>query len=312
MSEERLKYDFAFPLGAACAASMALRAANMQFASTPFDWVGGGTVLGRAKLMANDFKDWMRLEDMELIDVINATFNSSIYRNRKTGIVFPHDFPAACYLEDELPGIVAKYDRRVERLFREVAQAKRVLAVYNEIPYRPVASDADIVEAQHVLQAKFPGVRIDLLYFAQDPDCVEREPITLTENVTKVLLDYHSMSRGYVCVAALYHKMVHFMRKRYEIPDTRTPEQIAKYKALEAEKKRNRWGSGFQCWLNKRIYRLYRHLERHLARKKCIPDMERPLKIYVERGERRRSLTEPDISFLARDEVAAKAAYGLL
>lgn len=310
--DQKIKYDFAFPLGAACAASMALRAANMQFSSTPFDWVGGGTVQGRAKLMANDFRDWMRPEDMELTDVINATFNSSIYRNRVTGLTFPHDFPAACYLEDELPGVAAKYDRRIERLFEDVKRAKRVLAVYNEIPYRPVASDSDIVAAQQVLQAKFPEVRVDLLYFAQDPDCVDREPAVLNEHVTKVLLDYHSIEQGFVCVAALFHKMVIFLKNRYEVPDPRTPEQVAKFKALAEKKERNRWGSGFRHWVNKRAYRLYRHLERYLARQKCIPNMERPLKMYVERGERRRSLKEPDISFLPRDEAVAKAAYGLL
>lgn len=312
MSQERDKYDFAFPLGAACAASIALRAANLQFTSTPFDWIGGGTVLGRARLLADGFKDWMRIEDMELTDVISATFNSSIYRNRVTGLVYSHDFPAACYLEDELPGIVAKYDRRIRRLFEEVSRAKKVLVVYNEIPYRPVASDADIVEARRVLQARFPESCVDLLYFAQDPDCVDREPAALDEHVTKVLLDYHSIEHGYVSVAALYHKMVQFLRSRYEVPDPRTPEQIARFKAQSAERAGNRWGTGFRYWLNKRAYRLYRHLERYLARQKCIPSMERPLKLYAERGERRRSLKEPDISSLPRDEAASKAMYGLL
>jgi len=312
MSEGKKKYDFAIPLGAACASSIALRAANMQFASLPFDWTGGGDIVGRAKLIAGGFADWMRLEDMELTDVLHATFNSSIYRNRVTGLTYPHDFPAGCYLEDELPTVVGKYERRIRRLYSEMERAGHALAVYNEVPYRPVAPDADLLEAHRLLQERFPKTQIDLLYFAQDPDCADREPQVLSDSVTKVVLDYHSVASGYVSTAALYHRIVQYLMQHAEVPDSRTPEEIARHQAAAEARQARRWGTGVTKWVNKRAYHLYRHLERFLAKRGCVPNMERPLKMYKERGERRPSPKEPDVSFLPRDEAAVRAAYDLL
>ena len=311
-SGKKTEYDLVVPLGAACAASLAPRAANLQFSSYPFDWVGGGDVVGHARLVAEDFREWFRMEDLELTDVVNAIFNSSVYRNRVTGLVYSHDFPAGCYLEDEYPKVAQKYERRIRRLYADMAKAKRVLAVYNEIPYRPVAPDADLLEAQRLLQGRFPEIRVDLVYFAQAPDCIDREPVNLTENVTKIVVDYHTMSRGYVSVSANYYKMFLYLRDHCHVKDVRTPEQVAKRDAAERARKAGRWGVGFDRWLNRKVFHLYRHLERWLADRGCIPDMERPLKLYKERGERRRSPGEPDISSLPRDEAAAAHAYDLL
>lgn len=305
-------YDFTFPLGSACASSLALRAAKLQFASLPLDWTAGGDVVSRARLVAEDFKDWMRLEDLELIDVQYATFNSNVYRNRVSGLVFSHDFPAGCYLEDELPDIAAKYDRRIRRLYAEIAKAKRVLVVYNEVPYRDVAAEADVLEAQRILQARFPDTRIDLLYFAQDPECKDREPRVLNENATMILLDYHSIDQGYVCVAALYYKMIVYLRDRMTMTDTRTSEEIARAEAAKEAREARRWGTGLAKWTNRRAYRLYRHLERFLAKRGCIPAVERPIPIYKDRGERKRAIGQPDISFLPRDEVARQVMYDCL
>lgn len=310
--ETKTKYDFAFSLGAGCASSLALRYAHKQFTSLPFDWVAGTTVFSAATLVANGFEHFLDYEDMELTDVLGWVFNSSIYRNRRTGITFSHDFPAGCYLEEELPVVRAKYERRIRRLYAEIEKSKRVLAVFNEIPYRAVPSDAEMMEAQRILQARFPSVRIDLVVFAQDPERQDREPVRLNENVTKVLLDYLSIDNGYIAAAARYDKLVRYFNANIAIDDPRTPEEIAAYDAAARRRDEERWGTGFKRFVNKRAFKLYRHFEKFLVKRGCIPSGERPLKLYKDHGERKVSLSAPDASSLPRDEAAMRHAYGML
>ena len=113
-------------------------------------------------------------------------------------------------------------------------------------------------------------------------------------------------------MAAQYYKMIQYLKAHFEVPDVRTPEQIARAQAASAEREQRRWGKGVRRWINKRAYHLYRHLERFLAKRGCVPETERPVKLYRDRGERRRSLKEPDISFLPRDEAARQMMYDCL
>lgn len=311
-TDTREKYDFAFSLGAACASSLALRFVDMQGPSLPFDWLAGGDIVGRAKLIGNGFQHWLDVEAMELTDVMYATFNASIYRNRITGITFPHDFPAACYLEDELPAVAEKYGRRIARLYAEIGKAKRVLAVYNEIPYRTAAKDSELEEALTIIRGKFPETEIDILYFAQDPDRQDRPPRKLGDHITVVMLDYASVEGGYIAMAAQYHRMMRFLRDHYEVTAPSARGSAERYHAADAEKERRRWGTGWERWFQKRVYRLYRHLERYLAAHGRIPPMEHPLKLYPDRGERRRSFDTPDVSTIPGEAAKLHTGYELL
>ena len=309
---ERIHYDLAFSLGASCASSLLLRKAEMQFGSMPFDWVGGSNVLANAKLLEAGFPHWLDREALELTDVAYTTFNASIYRNRLTGITFMHDFPASCYFDDEFPIVDERYRRRIERFFPTVEKAKRVLAVYCEVPYRPVAAEAEVVEAQQVLARRFPNTRVDLIYFAQNDGKSTDKYRKVNENVEIALVNYADMDHGFVSSAANYMKLIPVFRERFEVTDPRSPEVKAKYAAAEKAKDERRWGKGFQRWLNKKVYHLFRFSADYLDRHGCIPSMYRPLKVYADRGERRPSLSEPDISGTPAELAAARRARDLL
>ena len=61
------KYDLIVSLGAQCSCSQLLRSLNLQDYSFPFDWLGGGELKTRVNLVINNFKDFLNLEDLELI-----------------------------------------------------------------------------------------------------------------------------------------------------------------------------------------------------------------------------------------------------
>ena len=63
------EYDFAFSCGYSCAVTEALRAADLQFASFPFDWTASPGFRRCAKMIADDFKGWMEKDDLELVDI---------------------------------------------------------------------------------------------------------------------------------------------------------------------------------------------------------------------------------------------------
>ena len=50
------EYDLAFSLGSSCGVSQALRAAGLQFASYPLDWLGSRDVRRVAKVVAGNFE----------------------------------------------------------------------------------------------------------------------------------------------------------------------------------------------------------------------------------------------------------------
>ena len=291
------KYDFAFSLGAACAASQTLRYAGMQFASYPFDWTGGSDIVTRARLIANDFEHWLDRDRLELTDVLYGSLNASLYRDRVNGITYVHDFPAGCYLEDELPIVREKYRRRITRLIKGLESGKRVLAIYNEIPYRRPDTDAHILEAYGLLRKRFPKTEIDIVYFAEEPGFCEPREQALDDHVVKVLVDYHQMACGYVSLEANVGTMIEYLKSRVEVVDPRTPEQKIRFSAVDANREKDKWGTGITRWVNRRAFRLYRRLERFLSDRGVIPAMRRPIKLYPERGERRKSITTPDVSF---------------
>ena len=122
------EYDLAFSLGQACACSMALREANLQFASFPFDWIADGTLPSRVDILVSRFDRWLEKEDF-VYNGRNPINGRGMFRNRKTGFNHLHDFSDGP-IENSLAQVVAKYARREKRLFELIGNARRVLIVY--------------------------------------------------------------------------------------------------------------------------------------------------------------------------------------
>ena len=270
-------FDFIFSLGNACACSQALRRLGMQFATYPFDWVVGSTLTRRADLLVNGFKGWIDEDSLELTDVMTGALNRRIYRNRQTGITFVHDFPICGSLRENLPEVSVRYARRIDRLNAILSKPGRVLAVYMELPFRSPESDDELVRVQRTIQMRFPAVEFHLLYFGQDDTAVESCERTISRNVIRVSLDCHSCG-GYGHEHEIDLKPVmEYLGSHVHTDDGRTAEEKLAYAAAKASQNRKKWGHGLHAFINKRMYRIYRNLERILIRRGVLPPTQRPL-----------------------------------
>ena len=162
------KYDFIMGLGRACACSQSLRLAGLQLLSQPWDWITyelqpqGPDLLLRVGVIGSGFKGWFEEEDIEFVKK-NPASGKDLYKNRRNQIIYAHDFPPDVPMHESYPAIRAKYDRRVKRFQRLLAEAKsNILAVYMDAPTYAAADVETCREAQRRLQELYPHVTVDL------------------------------------------------------------------------------------------------------------------------------------------------------
>lgn len=270
-----IDYDLAFSLGFGCGCTQALRRAQMQYASYPFDWIGSPGVLQSAKMLANDFQGWLDKPAMKLVDVRrgSGTINRA-YVNRNTGFVFAHDFHHDFDLEDGFDVVCQKYQRRVSRLISQLAMSNKVLAVYVEHPVRNPSPESVIKEAYDVISAKFPQVRFDLLYFYHD----DGAPINLTgnhltANIVSVPCRIKQLEYGLVSHTIDKDPIVRYLCQHVHVDDYRSDADKKQFGEHMKSVERSRYGEGclLTRWMVKYQYRLHRKLENALKAKGLLP-----------------------------------------
>ena len=193
--ETRKEYDLAFSLGQACACSLALRKARMQFASFPFDWIAGETLPHRVDLLLRRFDHWLEKEDFEYKGK-NHINGLGRFFNKRTGLNHLHDFVDGP-IEQSYDQVVAKYARREKRLFELMEKSRRVLLVYINLTRadnRQIPSLEDVVKARADIAAAFPNAAFDFMHFIFDKDIpYDKRVVTCpAEGVTEVRFDYHN------------------------------------------------------------------------------------------------------------------------
>lgn len=193
--ENRKIYDLAFSLGHACACSMTLRAAKLQFASFPLDWITGGTIATRASLVASCFDGWMEKDDFEYLGT-NPKNGLGMFKNRKTGFTHLHDFPDAP-IESSLAEVSEKHRRRAQRLTRLISSAKNVLVVYLSRPKETPQPISEFTDGLDTLRRRFPSVNFDIVRFICDNDRPFGERLVShpAEHVTEISFDYRDPRR---------------------------------------------------------------------------------------------------------------------
>lgn len=193
--ENLAKYDLAFSIGHACACSMTLRAAKMQFASFPLDWITGGTIATRTALVTSSFDGWMEKDDFEYLGT-NPKNGLGMFKNRKTGFTHLHDFPDAP-IETSIHDVSEKHRRRAQRLTRLIESSSRVLVVYLARPKETPLPLLDFTESLAALNRRFPGKDFDIIRFTCDSDrpFASRLVSHPAEHVTEILFDYRDPKR---------------------------------------------------------------------------------------------------------------------
>ena len=246
---------------------MALRKADLQFASYPLDWIGSPGIVQSAKMIESDFAGWFDRADLQLFAVRGGSFQNNVYWNRKTHFGFPHDFPRFFRFEDKYPETAEKYRRRVERFMRELGAAKTALVVYIERPINPRATDADLAEAKRILAAKFPAVKFELVYFFLDEGRRDFAETAIADGITAVACDYVQYDHGEKSHAIDWEVQYRYLKDRFTVVDRRSAEAKSAYAAGKKSDRRKKFGGK----LNEIKYRIYRKLEKELQEKGLVP-----------------------------------------
>lgn len=267
-------YDFAFSLGWACGCSQALRAAGLQFASYPFDWLGAYDILCGARVIANGFDRFLEAEDLRLIEVSHgAGFCTRMYLNERTGFGFSHEFSDFEPFAQSFPNVQKVYHRRSVRFLEELQASRRILAVYVEQPERGRINDADVAESLRLLRASCPQATVEILCFYEDPQVKRPQVVSEADGITVVAADYQVMDGEIVTQFMNLSGLTAFLREQISVVDRRTPEEKAKFAADQKRMHSGRWGydkSAFRRWLNQRAYKAYRSLEKILRKRGLI------------------------------------------
>lgn len=193
-------YDLYVSIGAVCSCTSTLRASNLQFFSYPFDWIGGCTVLERTELIVNGFEGWLNKEDLEFYTTYGEPYNKDVYKNKKLGLNFVHDFPAKCNFDEYYPKVKEKYDRRINRLIKMLEDAESVLFVYIDVPYakpEEETSDKMLLDSIEVFEKRFPDKKINILYLfnVNGVSYKDRQVIKVSDKVTKIKFDYNKYNK---------------------------------------------------------------------------------------------------------------------
>ena len=246
---------------------MALRRVGLQFASYPLDWIGSPGIVASAKMIAADFAGWFDKDDLQLVAVRGGSFQNNVYQNRKTRFGFPHDFPRFFRFEEKYPETAEKYTRRIRRFRTDLGAAKSALVVYIERPINPRTTDADLIEAKHILEAKFPETRFELVYFFLDEGRKGFSETTVAGGITAVACDYVQYDHGEKSHAIDWEVQSRYLKGRFEVEDRRSEAEKMAYAQGKKADRRKKFGGK----LTEIKYRIYRKLERELQEKGLVP-----------------------------------------
>jgi hypothetical protein len=220
LKKKKISYDIIIPVGVRCYTSSLLRCLGLQVESFPFDWIFHSkleTALSTTlDLLSNKdkFEKWFELEDLEYMAsdkplLPNDSHRSRRVINKKTGLLYIHDFTWDNSLEEEYQKNKEKYDRRRERVLRYINQASSVLFVYIGDMYDQVfeskeISDKAIVESMAKIRAKYGeiggggGKCSDRNVFSNDETKkkMEIERVELDKGVVRIKSNHKIKTKG--------------------------------------------------------------------------------------------------------------------
>ncbi len=266
-------YDLAFSMGFSCGGTMALRAAKMQFASYPLDWIGAPGIVKSARMIESEFANWFEKDDLQFVAVRGGSFNNNVYQNRKTRFGYPHDFSRLVRFDEVYPEVAEKYARRVKRFLSDVRKSSSALVVYVERPINPCESDETLAEAKRILETKFPNCTFDLVYFHLDEKQSAYEVREVAPGITSVTCNYATYDWGEISHKVKECVLARFLSEHFGVVDTRTEEEKARYASESKRAKKKRvsvGGNALERKISELQYRLYRKLEKILQVKNLV------------------------------------------
>ncbi len=184
---KKQKYDIIYSLGFNCACALYLNQNKLRLTSGPLDWISNMTFNDRIELILNDFADYLKLSDLKKITPDNRTQNLKydVYKNEKLNCIFPHEFLYNIPLEKSYDEVFKKYQRRIDRFYKNINQKQKTLLVWFSLDSK--ITDEDILNANKKLCAKF-NKNVDMLIIENDDNLINKDMqiIHINENITKI------------------------------------------------------------------------------------------------------------------------------
>lgn len=151
------RFDAIISIGNLCASTENLRKCQLQFYTYPIDWVAGGDVIHRTKLILNGCENLIQLETLEkFAENTLSRVPKHVCKNTANQMVFNHDFPLHQTIEESFPAVKAKYDRRIARLQKHMAESDSILFVWlDSIIENADCSYEKIEQAYELIKEKF-------------------------------------------------------------------------------------------------------------------------------------------------------------
>lgn len=112
-------------------------------------------------MLVNNLENFINKEDLQFKEKVEVS-KCNAYMNTSNNILFNHDFKMTETLEEGYERVKQKYERRINRLYKQIENAEKVLVVYINLPNRETISDDELKEAYEILKNKF-GEKINLL-----------------------------------------------------------------------------------------------------------------------------------------------------
>lgn len=164
------EYDFVVSLGYDCHCATMLRKCGLRSCSSPLDWLAAAPLETRLRLVETHFAGFLEKGNMRKLEKEPGApgKGNDHYEDAATALRFFHDFRETLPFDESYAQVKAKYDRRIARLYDNVAKAKRALFVWCDLA-RPL-SEEDCASAESRLRAAFPGKDVRLLAVSSDDD----------------------------------------------------------------------------------------------------------------------------------------------
>ncbi|MFK3960737.1 DUF1796 family putative cysteine peptidase [Guptibacillus hwajinpoensis] len=174
LDEVKKPYDLIVSLGSSCSPAAHLRRNHLRKFSMPFDWIVTPKLSDINRVIQNQFKDFMLLENLQRIDgQANFLDDNEIAQNSKAyfvqdthnNMLSVHDFPILPNKEwnDTYPAYRQKLERRIERFLLQLQQASSILFI------RWSGNLAEAIEMQQTLKKCVNG-SFHILLLTPDPN----------------------------------------------------------------------------------------------------------------------------------------------
>lgn len=172
-------FDLIIPLGSFCATSEGLRRNKLQCESYPFDWLKDAQLPYCIEYISNNFSTFLKKDNLRKENGTSGMHD--VYTDIPTQIISSHDFMTSECFDNSYQKVMAKYSRRIERLYQRIDEAQKVLMVSCSEKH---FDDAELIRLRDKMQAVYPQKDFHLAYIHIDNAQQADEKRELSPKVT--------------------------------------------------------------------------------------------------------------------------------